>query len=1365
MENNKNYYIGLDIGTNSVGYAVTDEDYMPLRYKGEMMMGTHLFEEAQDGTVRRAARTARRRLDRRQFRAALVGELFASEIAAVDPNFFRRKGESALWRDQASEPYTIFNDPDYTDRQFHRQYPTIHHLIAELMRDRTPHDVRLVYLAVVWLVAHRGHFLQEIDSDNVDKIVSFASVFEELKLFFEDNDIEYPWERDIDPIALGEALKTKVGIKRKKELLAPLFFAGKAPVVDHSEAFPYSRSKIVDLLCGSTIHLKDLYLRDEYAEDEVFKGFSLNAADDKMEAVFAALGDDADLLRVLKCVNDWALLADILQGRSSISEAKVAIYDQHKRDLKTLKYIIKKYVPDQYAFFFRSERKGSYSCYVGHYKSFKDKIGKVKNEKDDFVTALKKALKKIEVNEVDRAIIDDMLARLELNAFLPLQVNGDNRVIPYQLYFAELKKVLDNASAYLPWLSKTDSEGLTVTDKLQSIMTFRVPYYVGPLRRDGNPHAWICRKQQGRITPWNFDNLVDREASEKSFIDRMLCRCTYYPGAYVLPKYSLLYARFQVLNEINNIRINGVRISPELKQRIYNDLYLQYRKVTYKRICDYLRASGYDGEVSGVDKEGIKSNLAAAHDFARLLSSGALTERQVEYIIERITYTDDKIRLYRWLQTNYPQLPEADLRYIMRLRYKDFGRLSRSFLDGDLLGADKRGGTGEMISIIRAMWETDCNLMELLSDRFTFREELELIRRDYYADHPVTLQARMDELYLSPVVKRQVMRTLDVVSDIVKARKGAPTKIFVEMARGEKEKKDRTVSRYDNLMKLYKSIKSSDVDELRRELQAMGEQVDNRLQSDKIYLYYMQLGKCMYTGERIDLARLMQKDQSLYNIEHIYPQSKVKDDSINNNRVLVLSKVNGDKSDVYPIDPAIQRKMRATWTELLRHELITEEKFKRLVRTTTFNEEELKGFINRQLVETRQSTKAVTQLFKELYPETTIVYVKAGLVSDFRQEFGILKCRLVNDLHHAKDAYLNVVVGNVWYERFTRNFYVDREPNYSIKVETVFGKNQWDSAGRQIWRGGASIGMVKKVMTKNAIHLTRYQFVRGGAFFDLQPVSAAPGLVPLKKGMDTERYGGYNKPTAAFFVPVRYSIGKKTDITILAVDALISDRFLSDSAFAREYAERSISELFSGKAVRDITFPFGDKILRVNTVFDLDGFRVTLSGKSGGGKTLIVSTAMPLIVGYQWERYIKRLERFAEKNAQNAKLQLDEEYEHITRAENLALYDVLLSKATSRPYSLRPNMPVDVLKNGREKFEQLSLIDQVIALLSMIQLFSGVSGGVDLRLIDGSQHTGATVNFSANVSNWKKNYKEAHIIYTSSSGIYESESVDLFSLL
>lgn len=54
----------------------------------------------------------------------------------------------------------------------------------------------------------------------------------------------------------------------------------------------------------------------------------------------------------------------------------------------------------------------------------------------------------------------------------------------------------------------------------------------------------------------------------------------------------------------------------------------------------------------------------------------------------------------------------------------------------------------------------------------------------------------------------------------------------------------------------------------------------SKLKAKKLYLYYTQLGRCMYSEEPINISELF--DNNKYDIDHIYPQSKIKDDSFTN---------------------------------------------------------------------------------------------------------------------------------------------------------------------------------------------------------------------------------------------------------------------------------------------------------------------------------------------------------------------------------------------------------------------------------------------------------------------------------------------------
>ncbi len=79
----------------------------------------------------------------------------------------------------------------------------------------------------------------------------------------------------------------------------------------------------------------------------------------------------------------------------------------------------------------------------------------------------------------------------------------------------------------------------------------------------------------------------------------------------------------------------------------------------------------------------------------------------------------------------------------------------------------------------------------------------------------------------------------------------------------------------------------------------LGEEIkelsDGQLRSDKLYLYYTQMGRSMYTGRPICLGSLMAGAD--YDIDHIYPRSATGDDSLDN-RVLVERTENAKRETI-----------------------------------------------------------------------------------------------------------------------------------------------------------------------------------------------------------------------------------------------------------------------------------------------------------------------------------------------------------------------------------------------------------------------------------------------------------------------------------
>lgn len=1383
MVDEKNFW-GFDIGTDSVGWAVTNSEYKLKKYKNNLMWGVHLFDEAKQSAKRRASRTTRRRYDRRKQRIILLQEFFARAVYEKDENFFRRLKESALLPEDAVHRTNniFFDDPDYTDKDYFEEYPTIHHLICELMESKEPHDVRLVYLACAYLLAHRGHFLLPVAEDSVSAVTEFDPLYKSFYEALQELCDTLPF--DPNPEKFARILKSHKSDSKKAEDFEQLLFGGKTKDKDNDRI---NYPMLVKMLISGAGDLSKLFVKEEYT-DLVKDSVCVRNANfgDTLEMLEGQIDElDFALLKSIKSLYDWSLLVDILEGKSLISEAKKDKYDEHRQDLDTLKYLFKEYLTkDDYDEMFKEVNgKQNYASYVYNASSDKPRDSKYKkcNQKV-FCKFTKEYLDKITPSDEDKSNLEELIKKCKLNTLCPKQVTTDNRVIPYQLYYIELKKILENASEYLPFLNECDEYG-TVSDKILDIMKFRVPYYVGPLvDSKKSPNAWLVRKYDGKITPWNFAEMVNEDESEKAFIRRMTCKCTYVAGQDVLPKYSLLYCKFNVLNEINNIKLNSEPISVQAKQDIYTELFEKSSaRVTKKKIKGCLVSHGYateEDEITGID-DIAKSSLKSYHDFKSILSDRLLTENQVEEVIKWITVMSDKERLRTRLSEQYPQLPENKINYItQKLKYKDYGRLSRFFLE-EVLPVNTQTGEAESDkNIITMLWETNENLMQILSSKYRYAENIEHMNRQYYAlpENHKSLSERLKDMYVPTAVRRAVTRTFDIVKELKKIQGRDPDKIFIEMARGagETSKGKRTNSRKDQILEYWRGLDDKDINELKKS--GIWEHLDtidnNKLRSDKYFLYFMQLGRCMYTGKAIPFEEIENEHQ--WNIDHVWPQAKIKDDSLDN-KVLVSSSENGKKSDSYPICDDIRHNMAGLWHSLYKKGLISEKKYQRLTRNTPFTDDELAGFIARQLVETRQSTKAVATLLKEQFPNTDIVYVKAGLVSDFRQEMDMVKCREVNDLHHAKDAYLNIVLGNVYNTRFTKDplNFVKNNENYSIKMfqknsdgkETGVMTRKVERGGEVAWDPETSFAIVRKMMSKNSIRYVRYAYKRKSGqkcgFFNQTPERKKAGLVPRKAGLDSEKYGGYNDTTASFFSLVKV----KDDKVIISVDLINVDEFMADDNSARKYVLSALESFYAKRklekiTVDDITFPLKNKVIKINSMLEIDGFRVNIRNKDNHGRYISVSSAVSLVIDDKYVSYIKKLESFSNRIKKDTKLKINT-YSGIDSAKNTELYDYLSKKCTQKPFLTwnKFNEAGKILKSGREKFIKEDVTTQVIDLIKILFILkTGRITECDLKFAGGAKKYN-TVRFNSILKN-----KSVYIIDQSPTGLIERKSPNLLDL-
>lgn len=694
--------------------------------------------------------------------------------------------------------------------------------------------------------------------------------------------------------------------------------------------------------------------------------------------------------------------------------------------------------------------------------------------------------------------------------FLPRQNSRNNGVFPYQLNLNEMKTIIENQSKYYPFLKdKAPSfpDGKTDEYKIVSLLKFKIPYYIGPLsqpndyvRDDKRDNHWVQFKgenNQGIINPWNFSQIVDLEGTADKFISNLTNYCTYIFGENTLPKESLIFQAYKVLNDLNNLKVNESLISKEDKDYIIQNVYLKKKKIKGKDIRDALikkyknptiriitKGSGKEVGEEEVDLTMFNSSLSSFIDmcdergFGNDFYKNESLFNKAEKVIELITIFEDKKLLKERLKKE--GLNEEQVKYFSTKSYSGWAPLSRKLLDGITVDCDNEI-TGERypVTIIDVMHDTPLNFTEIFATKNShfsgFMEEVIKLNDE----KKICRDDLIDELYASPAMKRCVRQTFKIIKELEDTLNiNHFDRIFVETTRAPGDMGKIIKSRRKQIDSAYKAAKKVVGEEVNDLVGQLNNCSDDELRSKKIYLYFMQLGKSVYSGEKINLNNLEN-----YDIDHIIPQSKLKDDSFDN-IVLVEKALNNKKQDIYPIQDNILSKEGKKWIDILsqikgengKSYLMPKDKKDKLLRPSEkeLTSSELNGFINRQLTMTNQSVKAVCDILKMTERDSDIVYSKANLVSDFRKLCGELsfrklcgelspyyafvKVRDINDFHHANDAYLNIVVGNVYYEKF-KDFYKYNHVEYdtngkkdlSVLASKLFTKTQADDKTGNIY--------------------------------------------------------------------------------------------------------------------------------------------------------------------------------------------------------------------------------------------------------------------------------------------------------------------------
>ena len=1335
----KKYYIGLDIGTDSTGWAATDESYNFLRLKGKTAFGSRLYSKANDCKKRRTFRSNRRRMQRRKYRIHLLNDLFAEELNKIDKNFLIRLENSTFnfedKKDKTSVRTLLFKTFE-EEKNYFKNYPTIFHLRKKLLEDDSTsfNDLRNLYLAIHHIIKYRGNFLKEGKLDysdfNNELLIRLNEILKTIYLEENEEDFDGDFINSNDKENFKTILLNKnLNKTTKKKELKKLFNVSSELCLAYIDLF-------VSLITGSSYSLKNLKL-----ESDNKISFEENF-DEKVLEFEQLLQDKFEIVQIAKEIYDYVSLNDLLKDEKCLSNVMVNVYDEHKKDLALLKKVIinidkqKNNDHNLYNEIFKdTNNKNNYSSLV--------KVNTITDKKTSINDFNKELLKIIKENK-DFICEEDynyLINKLENNELLKTIANVSTSVIPHQLHLNELEIILNNAIKYYPFIA-------TIKDKIIAIFKFRVPYYYGPLD-DRSNFSNVVRFNNNQVYPWNINEVIDDNQTRQKFMRRLTNNCRYLFDCKVMPKSSLLYEKFLILDRLNAMEVNGSLLSYKEKEEVFRYI-ISRNKTTISNLKSYLKKIYNLNDDITINKISLEVPFEApSHALLNQFFDLETENEKVENLIFLATvYADDKNILKTILEKDI-SLDKKQINAILSLSTKKWAPFSKELLSGIYYIDD----LGVASSIIDIMEKETKNFQVVLNDsKYNFQTIIHDFNKEKRGE--LTNKEVIDDLLANTpaMFRRSINQTLLILDDIVSITHQDPEKIFIEVTREDlkEDKKKQYDKRQDELKKFLTSLKN-DVDSLMKSqskklLEELNdENIINKLKikSKHVYLYFKQMGIDVYTGKIIDLSDVLNSNK--YDTDHIIPQSKIKDDSLDN-LVLVERTYNQRiKSDAYPIPEEIKTpEILKLWKYLFKIKAISEKKYNNLIRNKELTLQEMEDFVARQINVVNYSNVVLRDVLNIKYPNTKIVFSKAQYASYLRKELKIAKNRNLNDTHHAVDSYLNIVAGNILSTTFSnvRTRYIERnieEKTFNMERVLNYNLKKNDLANivkNNCLRHDALVTLKLEYNNSNLYKQTIYK------------ANSSNSLIPIHTNncmKNTDKYGGYLSFTTHSLAAISYKIKGKE---IKKIEAL---KLMNLKMYKNNFDEL-VKSLVTEKDATDIKLI---KFIGLNQKIQVDNgiYYLYSSEKNQNAHKMAYQNYIDNDLLLYFNFAFKKIDQLSEDNTILQQEIITNKYEEhnfiITKEKNKMIFDSLINNSFNKVYdSCNYIVKLRNLKDDNS-FNDFSLKKQIEVINQLIIYMSRNSDSSTLK------------NYFSNLSDGRlrptKNItkKKIYLIHESPTGLYK----------
>lgn len=479
-------------------------------------------------------------------------------------------------------------------------------------------------------------------------------------------------------------------------------------------------------------------------------------------------------------------------------------------------------------------------------------------------------------------------------------------------------------------------------------------------------------------------------------IEKMRGHCSIYPEELRAPKMCYSAELFNLLNDLNNLKFRGEKMTPEQKQEIIQIIKTK-KNITPKQLAKFLGVEL--AEITGFRINKKEEPILTEFKGYKILAKVFEKCDAKEYLVN-----DELLDNIAEILTRTKGIEE---------RKEAITKLDDT-LSSDVVSklAETTGITGYHSISLKAIYELNKELLQTDMNQMQLIHSMNLIKKDLGKKGKKNIEAD-DTAILSPVAKRAIREAIKVVN-AVRKQYGELDSIVVEMTRDKNSAEQR--KRIKDNQKFF--------EDRRKQVDALvdGRNINAKTR-EKIRLYLDQDGKCAYSLQDISLDAII-SDPTMYEIDHIIPISVSLDDSFNN-KVLVTHAANQDKGQLTPYQ-AIRKGLiknsktghvvtleeyMANVLTLKRTGKMTNKKQEYMLSQDDYSKlETRKKFVNRNLVDTSYACRVVLNTLMDYFKvneiPTTVHTIRGSATSAFRKKIHLTKSREEDYSHHAIDALI-----------------------------------------------------------------------------------------------------------------------------------------------------------------------------------------------------------------------------------------------------------------------------------------------------------------------------------------------------------------------